>query len=150
LHDEATAALAAALSSLTDLSGLVANADRDLNSSELAYAQARIDEMRGRVAVLQEVRQIDNDGDVTQACQFIATILDRLAEEFAPGFDGERVSAEFAKLANGAPSAFASETALYRLALLDRDIAKAAAARDGHIYPDPDMLGPRAIKDKMC
>jgi hypothetical protein len=150
LHDEATAALAAALSSLTDLSGLVANADRDLNSSELAYAQTRIDEMRERVAGLQEVRQIDNDGDVTQACQFIATILDRLAGEFAPGFTGERVSAEFAKLANGEPSAFTSETALYRLALLERDIAKAAAARDGYIYPDPDMLGPPAIRDEMC
>jgi energy-coupling factor transporter ATP-binding protein EcfA2 len=127
LNERAAAALAEALNVLLQVSAVFANSDRDLNDEELAYAQQMIDSVKGRLALLETLRDTEDDEDIGAACILVDEVLDRIRREL-DGDPSERMSAEFARMGNGEQTDFTTRIIGHRIGLLERDILAAASS----------------------
>lgn len=97
LEERAAAALAEVFNVLLQISAVFANADRDLNSEELAYAQVLVDSVSTRLAMLETLRDTEYDDDIGAACLLIQEVLDRVWGEL-DGDPAERLSTEFGRM----------------------------------------------------
>lgn len=133
LEERAAAALAGAMSVITQLSSVLANLDRDANDEELAFAQTLMDDLRGKMTTLTALRDAEDDADIGAACALILEIMDRLQREL-DGEPSEGIAAEIARMANGEQTELTTRFILFRIGLLEFDIATASG------QPMPDLV----------
>ncbi|HEY8604520.1 hypothetical protein [Tsuneonella suprasediminis] len=118
--------LAEIMDVMLQISGVLANLDRELNEDEMAHAQKLVDELKATSAPLAEMQARTDDEDIAATCRLVSKISERLQRELDGG-EEESISLQFARMMNGEPSEFTTEIIGYRIGLLELDIQQASS-----------------------
>lgn len=128
--------LAEIMDVMLQISGVLANLDRELNEDEMAHAQKLVDELNATSAPLAEMQARTDDEDIAATCGLVSRISERLQRELDGG-EEESISLQFARMMNGEPSEFTTEIIGYRIGLLELDIQQASSE-----IPTTSNVGP--------
>jgi hypothetical protein len=126
LQERSSAILANILEVVFTLSAVMANADRDPNSEEAAFAQELGDQIRDRVAVLERLRDSESDVDIQYACSQVLELLQRLQRELMGDELGGGIARDAANMLRGEASEFNQSVIILRVALVEWDLAALA------------------------